>query len=91
MQSGRLADRPFMLGKCLHTGPLTDPMWVQPGRGLHHSCLGYRIGAPQGGGVLGLEKGTNCSLTTVKRWLSKPKMVKKGGCSFIILHYRGAV
>ena len=50
MQSGRLADRPFMLGQCLHTRPLTAPMWAQLGTGLHHSCLGYRIGPPRGGG-----------------------------------------
>ena len=34
-----------------------------------------------GGGVLGLEKGTDCGPTTAKRWLSQPKMAKKGRLS----------
>ena len=34
-----------------------------------------------GGGVLGLEKGTNCGPTTAERWLSRREMAKKGGLS----------
>ena len=33
------------------------------------------------GGVLGLEKGTDCGTTAVERWLSRPKMAKKRGLS----------
>ena len=36
---------------------------------------------PRGGGVLGLEKGTDCGLTAAERWLSRPKMAKKRGQS----------
>ena len=32
-----------------------------------------------GGGVIGLEKGTDCGPTAVERWLSRPKMAKKRG------------
>ena len=34
---------------------------------------------PEGGGVLGLEKGTNCGPTAAERWLSRREMAKKGG------------
>ena len=45
-----------------------------------------------GGGVLGLEKGTDCGPIAAERWLSQPKMAKKmGGCPLIILYNRGAV
>ena len=33
------------------------------------------------GGVLGLEKGTDCSPTAAERWLLRPKMAKKRGLS----------
>ena len=33
------------------------------------------------GGVLGLEKGTNCGLTAAERWLLRREMAKKGGLS----------
>ena len=42
---------------------------------------------PRGGGVLGLEKGTDCGPTAVEQWLSRPKMAVlllhciKGGLS----------
>ena len=36
---------------------------------------------PGGGGVLNLEKGTDCGLTAVEQWLSQPAMAKKGGLS----------
>ena len=35
----------------------------------------------RGGGVLGLEKGTNCGPTAAERWLSRRQMAKKGGLS----------
>ena len=35
-----------------------------------------------GGGVLSLEKGTNCGPTAGERWLSQPATAKKGGLSF---------
>ena len=40
-------------------------------------------GGGGGGGVLklGLEKGIDCGSTVVERWLSPPKMAKKGGLS----------
>ena len=41
------------------------------------NCRGY----PGGGGVLGLEKGTNCGPTAAERWLSRREMAKKGGLS----------
>ena len=34
-----------------------------------------------GGGVLNLEKSTDCSATAGERWLSRPTMAKKGGLS----------
>ena len=34
-----------------------------------------------GGGVLGLEKGSDCGLTAAERWLSRCEMAKKGGLS----------
>ena len=36
---------------------------------------------PGGGGVLGLEKGTDCGPTAAERWLLRPKMAKKRGLS----------
>ena len=33
------------------------------------------------GGVLGLEKGTDCGPTAAERWLSRCEMAKKGGLS----------
>ena len=36
---------------------------------------------PGGGGVLGLEKGTDCGSTAAERWLSRPKVAKKRGLS----------
>ena len=39
------------------------------------------LGRNPGGGVLGLEKGTNCSPTAAERWLSRHEMAKKGGLS----------
>ena len=44
-----------------------------------------------GGGVLSLEKGTNCSPTAAERWLSRREMAKKRGCPLIILQDKGAV
>ena len=41
----------------------------------------YIMDCPGGGGVLGLEKGTDCSPIAAERWLSRPKMAKKGGLS----------
>ena len=38
----------------------------------------------QGGGVLSLEKGTNCDPTAGERWLSQPSTAKKGGAVLII-------
>ena len=35
-----------------------------------------------GGGVLGLEKGTDCGPTAGEQWLSRPATAKKGGLSF---------
>ena len=44
------------------------------------------------GGVLGLEKVTDCGLTAAELWLSRPKMAKKkGGCPLIIFDKRGSV
>ena len=34
-------------------------------------------------GVLSMEKGTNCGLTTGEWWLSR--RLKEGGCAYIIL------
>ena len=34
-----------------------------------------------GGGVLSLEKGTDCGLTAGEPWLSQPATAKKGGLS----------
>ena len=34
-----------------------------------------------GGGVLSLEKGTDCGPTAGERWLSQPMTAKKGGLS----------
>ena len=75
-------------------------MWglIPPSRPRHHHVgdpCGRRL--PRGGGgVLGLEKGTNCGLAAAERCLSQPKMAKKkkgggGGCPLIILYNRGAV
>ena len=36
---------------------------------------------PGGGGVLSLEKGTDCGPTTGERWLLRPAVAKKGGLS----------
>ena len=36
---------------------------------------------PGGGGVLGLEKGTDCGPTAAERWWSRPKLAKKRGLS----------
>ena len=36
---------------------------------------------PGGGGVLSLEKGTNCGPTAGEQWLSRPVTAKKGGLS----------
>ena len=35
----------------------------------------------RGGGVLGLEKGTNCGPTAAERWLLQREMAKKRGLS----------
>ena len=40
-----------------------------------------RLAGSQGGGVLSLEKGTDCGLTTWERWLLRPAMAKNGGLS----------
>ena len=54
-----------------------------------HGCLGG------GGGVLGLEKGTDCGPTSAEWWLVRPEIILKirggGGCPLIILHetFRG--
>ena len=34
-----------------------------------------------GGGLLGLEKGTNCGPIAAEQWLSQREMAKKGGVS----------
>ena len=34
-----------------------------------------------GGGLLGLEKGTDCGPTAAEQWLLQPKMAKKRGLS----------
>ena len=39
---------------------------------------------PGGGGVLSLEKGTNCGPTTAERWLSRREMAKKGGAVLLL-------
>ena len=50
---------------------------------------GWELG---GGGVLSLEKGTDCSLTAGERWLLRPTAgKKKGGCPYIILQDRGEI
>ena len=36
-----------------------------------------------GGGVLSVEKGTDCGPTAGERWLSRPTMSKKGGAVLI--------
>ena len=41
-----------------------------------------------GGGVLSLEKGTNCGLTALEMWLSRANRTEKGGCPFIINSHR---
>ena len=41
-----------------------------------------------GGGVLGLEKGTDCGPSAAELWLSRANNAKKGGLSS---HYRGNV
>ena len=51
------------------------------GRGSHGMLAGGGGGAGVGGGVLDLEKGTNCGPTAAELWLSRPKMAKKGGLS----------
>ena len=57
----------------------------------HQCCLGL-VWAPEGGGVLGWEKGTDWGPTAAELWLSRPKMAKKkGGCPLIIFDKRGAV
>ena len=38
-----------------------------------------------GGGVLSLQKGTDCGPTAGERWLSRPETAKKEGCPYIIL------
>ena len=45
--------------------------------------------APGGGGVLGLEKGTDCGPTAGERWLSRPAMSKKkrGGGGAVLISY----
>ena len=37
-----------------------------------------------GGGVLSLEKGTNCSPTAGERWLSQPAVAKKQGVVLLL-------
>ena len=44
-----------------------------------------RATGPGGGGVLGLEKGTDCGPTAAERWLLRPKMAKKRGA--VLLSY----
>ena len=63
------------------------------GQGVGLSPCMYRVGLAEGvvgvegwsssevGGVLGLEKGTNCGPTNAERWLSRHEMAKKGGLS----------
>ena len=41
----------------------------------------FRILSRGGGGVLSLEKGTNCGPTAGELWLSQPTTAKKGGLS----------
>ena len=43
--------------------------------------------SPEGGGVLSLEKGTDCSPTAGEQWLSRPAKAKKGGGSPYIILY----
>ena len=50
-----------------------------------------RPGPVWGGGVLGLEKGTNCGSTDAEWWLSRREMAKRGGCPLIILQDKGTV
>ena len=49
-------------------------MWPNPSS----SDLGVSQERRKGGGVLSLEKGTDCGLTTGERWLSRPATAKKG-------------
>ena len=39
------------------------------------------MAAYQPGGLLSLEKGTDCGPTAGERWLSRPAAAKKGGLS----------
>ena len=41
-----------------------------------------------GGGVLGLEKGTDCGPSAAELWLLQANNAKKGGCPVIIDDYR---
>ena len=43
---------------------------------------------PGGGGVLGLEKGTDCGPSAAELLLSRANNAKKGGCPVIIDDYR---
>ena len=43
-------------------------------------CQGW-IRGPGGGGVLCLEKGTDCGPTAGERWRSRPATAEKGGLS----------
>ena len=46
------------------------------------------MGLEGGGGVLGLEKGTDCGPSAAELWLSRANNAKKGGCPVIIDDYR---
>ena len=71
------------------------PIWCSPpGGSIKPTCDTCVIGLTWSGvawgvgvltwGVLGLEKGTNCSLTAAGRWLSRRKMAKKRGAVLLL-------
>ena len=58
-------------------GDIKDPSTYHMSTFHSNSCFLY----PRGGGVLCLEKGTDCGPTAGEWWLSRPVMAKKGGLS----------
>ena len=46
---------------------------------------------PGGGGVLGLEKGTDCGPTAAELWLSRPKMANKRGAVLLLYLIKGGL